>query len=65
MADVAEEEEDEGTSSGKSMTDSSRQAGRKKKFLRNCAYVRSQESQGRMLFTAGRKKNEDFSNVGP
>jgi hypothetical protein len=61
IADVAEEEEEEeDPSSAKSMTDSSRQAGRKKFYLRNCAKVRAEESQGRMFFTAGRKKNEDF-----
>ncbi len=42
------------------MTDWSRQAGRKKKFLRNCAKVRADESQARMFFTAGRNKSEDF-----
>jgi hypothetical protein len=62
IADVAEEEEEEeDPSSAKSMTDSSRQAGRKKKFLRNCAKVRAEECQGRMFFTAVRKKNEEFS----
>jgi len=63
ISDVAEEEEEEqqqDPSSAKSMTDSSRQAGRKKKFLRNCAKVRAEESQARMFFTAGRKKSEDF-----
>ncbi len=59
ISDVAEEEEED-PSSAKSMTDSSRQAGRKKKLLRNCAKVRADESQGRMFFTAGRKKSEDF-----
>jgi hypothetical protein len=63
ISDVAEEEEEQqqqDPSSAKSMTDSSRQAGRKKKFLRNCAKIRAEESQARMFFTAGRKKSEDF-----
>jgi len=60
IADVGEEEEEEDPSSAKSMTDSSRQAGRKKKLLRNCAKIRAEESQGWMFFTAGRKKSEDF-----
>jgi hypothetical protein len=61
ISDVAEEEEEEeDPSSAKSTTDPSRQAGRKKKILRNCAKIRAEESQGRMFFTAGRKKSEDF-----
>jgi hypothetical protein len=63
ISDVAEEQQQQqqqDPSSAKSMTDSSRQAGRRKKFLRNCAKVRAEESQARMFFTAGRKKSEDF-----
>jgi hypothetical protein len=64
IADVAEEEEED-PSSAKSMTDSSRQAGRKKKLLRNYAKIRAEESKGWMFFTAGRKKKARiFSKVG-
>jgi hypothetical protein len=49
IADVAEEEEDEGMSSRKSTTDSSRQAGMKK----ICAKIRAEESQGRIFFHKG------------
>jgi len=47
-----DEEEEE-----KSMTNSSRRAGRKKTFLRNCAKIRADESQGRLFLHGTQELN--------